>query len=117
MLFAQVDVNSKAYHAGATCGHITIIIICAAIPIVTGLKCNRPGLGLIGGVVSGGFAIPWEWLSGLPAAIVFAIVIVCLEHLDFVPRPKRRRYIDDGDRPRRRRKRRDELEDEEEERN
>ena len=118
MLFADVDVDSKAYHAGQVCGHITIIIICAAIPIVTGLKCNRPGRGLIGGAVSGALAIPFGWFSGLPVAFVCAIVIVGLEHLDFAPRPKRRRSIRDGDRrPRRRRKRLDELEDEEEERN
>ena len=85
MLFAQVDVDSKAYHAGQICGLITIILICAAIPIVTGLKCNRPGLGLIGGAVSGGFAIPFSWLSGLPVAIVFAIVIVCLTNLGHAP--------------------------------
>jgi hypothetical protein len=117
MLFAEVDVDSKAYHAGQVCGQITIMIICAAIPIVTGLKSNRPGLGLIGGVVSGGAAIPFGWLGGLPVAIVFAIVIVCLENLGRAPRKKRRKSIDDGERrPRGRLKRRDELEDEEEER-
>jgi hypothetical protein len=116
MLFAQVDVDSKAYHAGAICGIITAIIICAAIPMVTGLKYNRPGLGLIGGVVAGGSAIPLGCLSGLPVAIVFAVVIVYLENLEYAPKRKRRKFIDDGDRPRRRRKRRDELEDEEEER-
>src|SRR5438045_3950604 len=108
MLFAQVDVNSKAYHAGEVCGLITIMIICAAIPIVTGLKCNRPGLGLIGGVVSGAAAIPFSWLSGAPVAIVFAVVIFCLENLDLAPRRKRRRPVDDGRRrPRSRPKRRD----------
>ena len=117
MLFAQVDVDSKAAHAGAICGIITAIIICAAIPMVTGLKYGRPGLGLIGGVVAGGSAIPLGCLSGLPVAIVFAVVIVYLETLEYAPRRKRRRPIDDdGDRPRRRRKRLDELEDEEEER-
>src|SRR3954447_8339310 len=117
MLFAEVDVNSKAYHAGEVCGLITAVIICAAIPIVTGLKYNRPGLGLIGGVVAGASAIPFACLSGLPVAIVFAVVIACLENLDFAPRKRRRRSIDDGGRrPRRPRKRLDELEDEEEER-
>jgi len=117
MLFAQVDVNSKAAHAGAICGIITAFIICAAIPSVTGLKYGRPGLGLIGGLVAGVSAIPLGCLSGLPVAIVFAIVIVCLENLDRAPRRRRRRSIDDvRRRPRGRRKRRDELEDEEDER-
>jgi hypothetical protein len=117
MLLAQVDHNSKAAHAGAICGIITAILICAAIPILTGLKNGRPGLGLIGGVVSGVFAYPFGLLGGLPAAIVFAVLIVYLENLEYAPKRKRRRPIDDdGDRPRRRRKRHDELEDEEDER-
>lgn len=77
-LFAQVNANSQAFQFGLIIGAMFAMTVCGAIPLVQGLRYNRPVAGLIGAVVTAGVAFLGGCLGGLPTAIVFAIVIYAM---------------------------------------
>lgn len=116
MLFAQMQQQNDMNETAILLGHLFAILLCGAIPIITGLSCKKPVLGLVGGLVSAGFAISFACLSGLPIALIFLVVIIIVANQEKEQNYGRRRqrdYDDYDDRPHRRY---DEIEDEEEER-
>lgn len=120
-LLAQVDPNSPAYKAGMVVGVVIAALIFGGIPLALGLSRGRPALGVVGGLVSAAAAALFGIFGGLPAAGVFAAVILALgnpndrgsDDRDARPRRKKKRSRpafevveepEDDDRPRRRRR-------------
>src|SRR5262245_30061833 len=81
MLFAQFqpknDAEALGFAVGTVVGTVVSAAISGGIPLITGLLMRRSQIGIIGGVISAVLGA-LSCCLGLPAGIMFAIVIGCM---------------------------------------
>jgi len=93
-LFAQLKppagANNAAFQVGAIVGAILAVLVCASIPLVLGIKRGHPIIGVIGAIIAAGTSVFLGCLGGLPAALVFVVVILVMGKPEVRKKKKRK---------------------------
>lgn len=82
-LGAPIAAYSTAFELGAIVGISIAVVVCAGIPLTTGVAKGHTTLGIIFGLITVPIAAMFGCIGGLPAACAFSVLI------SIIPVPKR----------------------------
>lgn len=81
-MFAVIAQSATAYRdasmLGLILGTALSVVVCAAIPFMTGVSQKKPMLGIVGSLVTIPGAALLGCIGGLPLAAVCSLVITCI---------------------------------------